>query len=94
MPLGQDEAVPLRPARILRTHTHLVKIQHGEQIRNRERAARVPRSDRMDRPDRRQSNPARGLLQFFDLHSSLLVQSRLGTLPKRLIFIGLNYFSM
>ena len=72
MPLREDEAIPLRPVRLFGTHTHLVKVEDGEQICNREGTARMPRADRMDGAQCCEANFARRVLQLFNFHSSLL----------------------
>src|SRR5215467_5886289 len=41
MPLGQHEAITIRPVRLLRSHVQDVEIQRGQEVRGRYRATHV-----------------------------------------------------
>ena len=64
MPLGEHEAVALLHLGLLRVDVQFLEVQIGQDIRRRERAARMPGLRRMDGLDDVLSHTVCRLLQF------------------------------
>ena len=50
MPLGQHEAITVRPVRLMRTHVQGVEVECGQEVRGRHRATHVTTTRGMQGP--------------------------------------------